>query len=270
MNPDKLRMEPAAVQFVRDFVQSGKPVASICHGPWNFVEADVARGRRLTSWPSVRTDLRNAGAEVVDEEVVTDGNITTSRSPDDLPAFCERIVQEFARRPAARRRGRSGMTSSIGNVASLAARAGGTRRPPGAVGHRPVRCPAGRRGPAGVRVARGDRVPRAVRRRHRGSCPRPWPSTATGSRSASARPPAARAPSWPPGCATGPSGSALSRLSGSDPQADLRSALRRAKQLIEVGEVLAVDPAPHGKRTATPGGVLLEAWTKVAPKAGVR
>ena len=99
VNPDKLRMEPAAVQFVRDFVQSGKPVASICHGPWNFVEADVARGRRLTSWPSVRTDLRNAGAEVVDEQVVTDGNITTSRSPDDLPAFCERIVQKFARAP---------------------------------------------------------------------------------------------------------------------------------------------------------------------------
>ncbi|MEV4135583.1 type 1 glutamine amidotransferase domain-containing protein [Dactylosporangium sp. NPDC049742] len=100
VNPDKLRMEPAAVRFVRDFVQSGKPVASICHGPWNFVEADVARGRRLTSWPSVRTDLRNAGAEVVDEQVVTDGNLTTSRSPDDLPAFCERIVQEFAKAPA--------------------------------------------------------------------------------------------------------------------------------------------------------------------------
>ena len=99
VNPDKLRMEPVAVAFVRDFVQSGKPVASICHGPWNFVEADVARGRRLTSWPSVPTDLRNAGAEVVDEEVVTDGNITTSRSPDDLPAFCERIVQEFAAAP---------------------------------------------------------------------------------------------------------------------------------------------------------------------------
>ena len=99
VNPDKLRMDVAAVQFVRSFVESGKPVASICHGPWNFVEADVARGRRLTSWPSVRTDLRNAGAEVVDEEVVTDGNITTSRSPDDLPAFCERIVQEFAGAP---------------------------------------------------------------------------------------------------------------------------------------------------------------------------
>lgn len=96
VNPDKLRMNKTAVSFVRDFVDSGKPVASICHGPWNFVEADRARGRRLTSWPSLRTDLRNAGAEVVDEEVVTDGNITTSRSPDDLPAFCERIVREFA------------------------------------------------------------------------------------------------------------------------------------------------------------------------------
>jgi protease I len=92
-------MEPTAVTFVRNFVQSGKPVAAICHGPWNLVEADVARGRRLTSWPSVRTDLRNAGAEVVDEEVVTDGNLTTSRSPDDLPAFCERIVAEFSRAP---------------------------------------------------------------------------------------------------------------------------------------------------------------------------
>jgi protease I len=99
VNPDKLRMEPAAMDFVRNFVRSGKPVASICHGPWSFVEADVARGRRLTSWPSIRTDLRNAGAEVVDEQVVTDGNITTSRSPDDLPAFCERIVQEFANSP---------------------------------------------------------------------------------------------------------------------------------------------------------------------------
>lgn len=96
VNPDKLRTDAAAVGFVRDFMESGKPVASICHGPWTLVEADVARGRRLTSWPSIRTDLRNAGAEVVDEEVVTDGNLTTSRSPDDLPAFCERIVQEFA------------------------------------------------------------------------------------------------------------------------------------------------------------------------------
>ena len=96
VNPDQLRMQPAAVDFVRGFVESGKPVASICHGPWSLVEAGVARGRRLTSFPSIRTDLRNAGAEVVDEPVVTDGNLTTSRSPDDLPAFCDRIVQEFA------------------------------------------------------------------------------------------------------------------------------------------------------------------------------
>jgi protease I len=100
VNPDRLRMNPTAVSFVRDFVDSGKPVAAICHGPWHFVETDRARGRTLTSWPSVRTDLRNAGATVVDEVVVTDGTITTSRSPDDLPAFCERILQEFARTPA--------------------------------------------------------------------------------------------------------------------------------------------------------------------------
>jgi len=99
VNPDKLRMDPSAVGFVRDFVDSGKPVAAICHGPWSLVEADRVRGRRLTSWPSVRTDLRNAGAEVVDEQVVTDGNITTSRSPNDLPAFCERLLQEFAKTP---------------------------------------------------------------------------------------------------------------------------------------------------------------------------
>jgi len=95
-NPDRLRMDSAAVAFVRDFVSSGKPVGVISHGPWSLVEADVVRGRRITSWPSVRTDLRNAGAEVVDEEVVIDGNIISSRWPDDLPAFCEAIVREFA------------------------------------------------------------------------------------------------------------------------------------------------------------------------------
>jgi protease I len=95
-NPDKLRMDEAAVSFVRDFVTSGKPVAVICHGPWTLVEADVVQGRRITSWPSVRTDLRNAGAEVVDEEVVVDDNIISSRWPDDLPAFCSTIVREFA------------------------------------------------------------------------------------------------------------------------------------------------------------------------------
>jgi protease I len=95
-NPDRLRMDASAVEFVRDFVTSGKPVGVICHGPWSLVEADVVRGRRITSWPSVRTDLRNAGAEVVDEEVVIDANIISSRWPDDLPAFCETIVREFA------------------------------------------------------------------------------------------------------------------------------------------------------------------------------
>jgi protease I len=89
-------MDAAAVGFVRDFLTSGKPVAAICHGPWTLVEADVARGRTLTSWPSIRTDLRNAGATVVDQEVARDGNIVTSRSPDDLPAFCTTIVEFFA------------------------------------------------------------------------------------------------------------------------------------------------------------------------------
>lgn len=100
VNPDKLRLDDDAVSFVRDFVTSGKPVAAICHGPWTLVEAGVAAGRRLTSYPSIRTDLRNAGAEVVDEEVVVDGNIITSRSPKDLPAFCAAILTEFARTPS--------------------------------------------------------------------------------------------------------------------------------------------------------------------------
>ena len=163
------------------------------------------------------------------------------------------------------------MTSSIGNVASLAARAGGAlvRQVRSAINPSAAR-PAGAGQPAsGWLVVTVFREPSDDR--PRASCPHPWPSSATGSRSGSARPPAARAPSWRPGCATGRRRAPPPRrLSGSDPQADLRSALRRAKQLIEVGEVLAVDPAPHGERTATPGGVLLEAWTKVAPKAGVR
>ena len=97
MNPDKLRMDRATVAFVRDFVDLGKPrVAAICHGPWTLVEAGVVRDRTLTSYPSLRTDLRNAGAHVVDGEVAQDGNITTSRSPDDLPAFSAAIVDAFA------------------------------------------------------------------------------------------------------------------------------------------------------------------------------
>jgi protease I len=96
VNPDKLRMDQDAVAFVREFFNSGKPVAAICHGPWTLVEAGVLSGRRITSFPSLRTDLRNAGADVVDEEVVVDEGLVSSRSPDDLPAFCEKIVEEFA------------------------------------------------------------------------------------------------------------------------------------------------------------------------------
>jgi protease I len=95
-NPDKLRMNEDAVRFVKAFAESGKPVAAICHAPWTLVEADVVRGRRMTSYPSIRTDLRNAGAEVVDEEVVIDHQFITSRSPQDLGAFCPAIVEQFA------------------------------------------------------------------------------------------------------------------------------------------------------------------------------
>lgn len=96
MNPDKLRMDKDAVSFVRTFVESGKPVASICHGPWTLVEAGVVDGRRMTSYPSIRTDLTNAGADWVDEEVVVDRGLVTSRNPGDLPAFNDKMVEEFA------------------------------------------------------------------------------------------------------------------------------------------------------------------------------
>lgn len=96
VNPDQLRVDKDAVAFVRDFVESGKPVAAICHGPWTLIEAGVATGRTLTSFPSIRTDLRNAGANVVDEEVVVDKNLITSRSPEDLPAFSAAIVSQLA------------------------------------------------------------------------------------------------------------------------------------------------------------------------------
>jgi protease I len=95
-NPDALRTEEAAVAFIKGFVDSGKTVAAICHAPWTLVEADVVRGRRVTSWPSLQTDLRNAGAEWVDEEVVVDGNLVTSRKPDDIPAFSRTLVEAVA------------------------------------------------------------------------------------------------------------------------------------------------------------------------------
>jgi protease I len=96
MNPDQLRQNEKAVQFVRSFFQAGKPVAAICHAPWMLIEADVVRGRTVTSWPSLRTDLRNAGADWVDREVVTDEGLVTSRKPDDIPAFSAKMIEEFA------------------------------------------------------------------------------------------------------------------------------------------------------------------------------
>ncbi|MCX4387116.1 type 1 glutamine amidotransferase [Micromonospora peucetia] len=98
-NPDFLRTDADAVRFVKAFFDAGKPVGVICHGPWTLIEADVVRGRRITSWPSLRTDLANAGADWVDEQVVTDDGLVSSRKPDDLPAFCARIVEEFAAGP---------------------------------------------------------------------------------------------------------------------------------------------------------------------------
>jgi protease I len=95
-NPDNLRTHEDAVAFARAFFEAGKPVGVICHGPWTLIEADVVRGRTITSWPSLRTDLRNAGATWVDEEVVVDEGLVSSRNPDDLPAFCAKIVEELA------------------------------------------------------------------------------------------------------------------------------------------------------------------------------
>jgi protease I len=96
MNPDRLRMDPKAVAFVKAFFEAGKPVAAICHGPWTILEAGAARGRRMTSWPSLKTDLKNAGADWVDEETMRDGNLLTSRKPDDIPAFNREMLRLFA------------------------------------------------------------------------------------------------------------------------------------------------------------------------------
>jgi protease I len=95
-NPDKLRIDAAAVEFVRSFAQANKPIAAICHGPWTLINAEAIDGRKMTSWPSLEADLRNAGAEWVDQEVVVDRGLITSRKPNDLPAFCTQMISEFA------------------------------------------------------------------------------------------------------------------------------------------------------------------------------
>lgn len=99
ISPDALRLDDGAIRFIRAFTEAGKPVAAICHGPWTLINADAVRGRRMTSWPSLRADLENAGADWVDEEVVVDKALVTSRKPDDLPAFCAKMVEEFAEGP---------------------------------------------------------------------------------------------------------------------------------------------------------------------------
>jgi protease I len=110
-NPDLLRTNKGAVAFTRGFFEQGKPVGVICHGPWTLVEADVLRGRTITSWPSVQTDIRNAGGNWVDEEVVVDGGLVSSRKPDDLPAFCAKVVEEVAEGAHDRQRESVGSTS---------------------------------------------------------------------------------------------------------------------------------------------------------------
>ncbi|MGV3577419.1 type 1 glutamine amidotransferase domain-containing protein [Brevundimonas sp.] len=96
INPDALRLEPSAIAFIKAFHTASKPIAAICHGPWTLIDAGVVNGRRVTSWPSLQTDLRNAGADWVDEEVVVDDGLVTSRNPNDLPAFCAKMIEEFA------------------------------------------------------------------------------------------------------------------------------------------------------------------------------
>jgi protease I len=112
-NPDQLRMNAAAVQFVREFVDAGKPIAVICHGPWTLIEADAVRGRTMTSWPSLHKDLQNAGAHWVDREVVVDGGIVSSRRPEDIPAFNRKMIEEFAEGQHQRTRHTARATGSI-------------------------------------------------------------------------------------------------------------------------------------------------------------
>jgi protease I len=109
-NPDTLRMHENAVEFVRSFFEAGKPVGAICHAPWMLVEADVVRGRRIASWPSIKTDIRNAGGEWQDKEVVVEDGLVTSRKPDDIPAFSEKIIELFAAGA------RAAQTASVGSA----------------------------------------------------------------------------------------------------------------------------------------------------------
>jgi protease I len=114
MNPDHLRMNPKAVEFVKKFVDAGKPVAAICHGPWTLIEAEAVRGRTMTSWPSLKTDLKNAGATWIDQEVVHDDWLVTSRKPDDIPAFNREMIRLFS---PARVTGRSGQPAPLRRTA---------------------------------------------------------------------------------------------------------------------------------------------------------
>jgi len=111
-NPDQLRTDENVVRFLQDFYESGKPIAAICHGPWVLVESGIVRGRKLTSWPSLQTDIRNAGGEWVDEKVVVDQGIVTSRKPDDIPAFNKKMIEEFAEGKHARGRTSAEATAS--------------------------------------------------------------------------------------------------------------------------------------------------------------
>lgn len=113
INPDKLRMNEDAVDFVADFFEAGKPIGAICHGPWLLVEADVVSGCRVTSWPSLRTDLENAGAEWVDEEVVVDQGLVTSRKPDDIPAFTSKLIEEIREGVHSERETETGSQASL-------------------------------------------------------------------------------------------------------------------------------------------------------------